>query len=101
MTKEQKIIKLFNSKFTRNIKDRIIKLEEEFNEFKEVYDEFEGTSFDEKGNIYLHLQDEAADVYAVVLDLINIVGLNHDTAIEMIFDKITKRDINPNYKKDW
>lgn len=90
---EEIIINLFDSKWGSDIKGRIKALKEEFKEFKEEWKS--------RKMISPHLVDEAADVYSVALHIIHCCGLNHQLAIEMVHDKLIKRETNPEYKKFW
>ena len=89
---EYELINLFESKWGNSgIKGRIEALTEEFDEFKEVYSEFEGTP-DEQGNLYLHLQDEAADTFSVILHLLYNLDIDSQSAMNMVYDKIKTSD---------
>ena len=89
---EKVLIRLFDNKFGTKISGRCVALAEEFGEFLGCYDE---------NKITEHMIDEAADLYSVALHLIHCVGLNHQEAMNMTWDKIKTREIDPNYKKDW
>ena len=93
---EEKIIQEFSNRFGDDIYGRLFKLREELGEFSEATLEMKDNK-----DITPHMIDEAADLYGVALHLVNIVGLNHQSAIEMVHDKIVHRDEDPNYKKEW
>lgn len=99
---EKEIIELFNTRFGNKLTpNRFKALDEEIQEALEVYVELEKIDFDEKGNTYLHLQDEVKDFYSIALHILHCVGLTHQDAMNSTYEKIITRDTNPNFKKEW
>lgn len=91
------IVGLFNELFGTNIASRCRKIEEEFNEYKEVVRAAMPT-FDDPAQMNAVI-DELADLNAVVFHSAAILGIPQRDLLEMAYDKVKGRQTNPNYKR--
>lgn len=92
-----KIMELFNELFGTNIASRCRKIEEEFNEYKEVVRAAMPT-FDDPAQMNAVI-DELADLNAVVFHSAAILGITQRELLEMAYDKVKGRQTDPNYKR--
>ena len=87
---EIQLKELFDRKYgTINI-ERIIKLKEEV---IELCFAVHNQKSDE------HIKDELSDVFAVLTHLASLYGLTHKQMLDMAIDKVTKRELDNNYKR--
>lgn len=91
------IMLLFNELFGTNIASRCRKMEEEFNEYKEVVRAAMPT-FDDPAQMNAVI-DELADLNAVVFHSATILGMTQRDLLEMAYDKVKGRQTDPNYKR--
>jgi predicted house-cleaning noncanonical NTP pyrophosphatase (MazG superfamily) len=91
------IMLLFNELFGTNIASRCRKMEEEFNEYKEVVRAAMPT-FDDPAQMNAVI-DELADLNAVVFHSATILGATQRDLLEMAYDKVKGRQTDPNYKR--
>lgn len=91
------IMLLFNELFGTNIASRCRKMEEEFNEYKEVVRAAMPT-FDDPAQMNAVI-DELADLNAVVFHSATILGATQRDLLEMAYDKVKERQTNPMYKR--
>lgn len=91
------IMDLFNELFGTNIASRCRKMEEEFNEYKAAV-KHALPEFDDPGRMNAVI-DELADLNAVVFHSAVILGISQRDLLEMAYDKVKGRQIDPNYKR--
>ena len=91
------IMELFNELFGTNSASRCRKIEEEFNEYKEVVRAAMPT-FDDPAQMNAVI-DELADLNAVVFHSAAILGITQRELLEMAYDKVKGRQTDPNYKR--
>jgi hypothetical protein len=91
------IANLFNELFGTNIASRCRKMEEEFNEYKAAV-KHALPEFDDPGRMNAVI-DELADLNAVVFHSAVILGISQRDLLEMAYDKVKWRQIDPNYKR--
>lgn len=91
------IVDLFNELFGTNIASRCRKIEEEFNEYKEVVRAAMPT-FDDPAQMNAVI-DELADLNAVVFHSAAILGITQRELLEMAYDKVKGRQTDPMYKR--
>lgn len=91
------ITDLFNKLFGTNIASRCRKIEEEFNEYKEVVRAAMPT-FDDPAQMNAVI-DELADLNAVVFHSADILGISQRELLEMAYDKVKGRQTDPMYKR--
>ena len=108
--KEAKLIKLMNDEFGMNVESRIAKFKEESKELVDAADdyfksikEFEcnqnsTTQLNMQSN-FLHMIDEMSDAMATLVHFQSLFGVDLDASLDSAIDKISKRKINPNYKR--
>jgi len=93
---ESRAMKLFTEKFGKDIDSRIEKFKEECAELLEAYDEYKEDPTIKNTE---HLKDEMSDAYCVLKHLAHCFGLIHEELLDMGIDKITKRELNLDYKR--
>lgn len=93
---ESRAMKLFTEKFGNDIDSRIEKFKEECAELFEAYDEYKEDPTIKNTE---HLKDEMSDAYCVLKHLAYCFGLIHEELLNMGVDKVTNRELNPNYKR--
>lgn len=89
---------LFKEEYGDNLEAKIIKLEEEYNEFMTASDDYmiNGVLYD---TIKEDMLDELSDVYCVVYQLAKILGSDEKELLRMAYDKAEKRKTDSNYKR--
>lgn len=94
------IQRLFSNLFGNDIEKRCRKLTEEYNEFMEVVPDIFGKNIAQCTDKQLAgIIDELADVNAVIFHIAGILGLSQWELVLMAYDKVSGRQINPNYKR--
>lgn len=96
-SEENKVSVLFDRLFGTNIASRCRKMEEEFNEYKEAI-RIAMPTFDDPAQMNAVI-DELADLNAVVFHSAAILGVSQPELLEMAYDKVSGRQINPKYKR--
>lgn len=91
------IANLFNELFGTNIASRCRKMEEEFSEYKAAV-KHALPEFDDPGRMNAVI-DELAGLNAVVFHSAVILGILQRDLLEMAYDKVKWRQIDPNYKR--
>lgn len=98
---EYKLLTVLDDKFGREPLSRMEKLDEEvkelFEAFGNVYNGERGLTTSETKLGYL--RDEVADVYAVLSQVADILGMSQRDMIDRVMDKLKKRETDPEYKK--
>ena len=98
---EYKLLTVLDDKFGREPLSRMEKLDEEvkelFEAFGNVYNGERGLTTSETKLEYL--RDEVADVYAVLSQVADILGMSQRDMIDRVMDKLKKREADPEYKK--
>lgn len=87
---------LFDELFGTELESRMRKLQEEFNEVVEAFNEYK------EFPCYLmksKLIDEFADLYAVLIHSASLLGQTPEQLSLNSFEKVVKRINNPNYKR--
>ena len=87
------ILEFFNRKFGTSVDLRMRKLEEEFIELKEAYDQYKN---DDNLSDFI---DELSDLNAVVFHIAGILELTQDKLLSLAADKGVGREKDPNYKR--
>ena len=93
---EAKLCDLFNKEFGTHKIERFKKLEEEFAELRESFEEHNSKP---SPKTLEHLKDELNDVRALVIQLSGLYDLYQQESIDMTVDKVKGRKIDPNYKR--
>lgn len=100
MTKAQ-LMSLLNKEYGCNIVDRFRKLQEEFSELEEVYEQIENADMDKQilRELVYHFKDELADVNILIFHLAGILGINQNWLLHHAEKKIVGRKKNPNFMR--
>ena len=90
------LLENLNQRFGTELASRFRKLKEEFGELMEVVDkgEYENNSEDHED-----LLDEFADLTGVMFHISGILGKSQEELLAMVIDKLSGRDLDPNYKR--
>ena len=86
---KKEMLEHFNKKFDTDISRRLRKFREEYEEFLHAY------AFEDKESQV----DELADMTGVLFHIAGIYGYSLDDLLEMVWDKVKGREIDPNYKR--
>lgn len=92
------IISLFNELYGTDLIYRSWKMDEEFNEYKQALDNYVIKNNDEKSRE--DVIDELADLHSIVIHSASIFGISARELLERTYDKVTKRQVDPNYKRE-
>ena len=93
---EAKLCDLFNDTYGKQKIERFKKLEEEFAELKEAFEEHNSKP---TPKTLEHLKDEFSDVRAVLTQLSGLYDLYQQESIDMAIDKAYGRKKDPKYKR--
>ena len=92
------LISLFNELYGTDLIYRSWKMDEEFNEYKEALNNYVVKNNDKKSRE--DVIDELADLHSIVIHSASILGVPARELIERTYDKVTKRQIDPDYKRE-
>lgn len=92
------LISLFNELYGTDLIYRSWKMDEEFNEYKKALDNYVVKNNDKKSRE--DVIDELADLHSIVIHSASILGVSARELIERTYDKVTKRQIDPDYKRE-
>lgn len=92
---ERKVVQFLDAKYGREKYSRIVKLNEELDELKQAL-VFQLADYDNIDDII----DEMSDVVAVTAHLCNILGTDIEKLLKQAYDKVKKREKNPDYKRN-
>lgn len=96
MKLEKQLLKILDSNYGRDMQGRFEKLEEEYNELKEAYENYKKDMSDQNKTKVI---DELADVNAIVTHITSILGQSSTSLLENCKDKLIGRLINNNYRR--
>jgi|GEM_PF-6734096 len=92
-----KVITLFNRLYGRDFNSRCKKLREECLELIEAIDNL---SIAPKDGELDHFIDEMGDVEALITHIGNILNISRNDILKGAINKVERRIIEPNYKRD-
>lgn len=96
MKLEKQLLEILDSNYGRDMQSRFEKLEEEYNELKEAYENYKKDMSDQNKAKVI---DELADVNAIVTHITSILGQSLASLLENCKDKVIGRLINNNYRR--
>lgn len=98
---ENRLLKVLDAKFGRDLLSRMEKLNEEVSELFEAYgDAYNGeTGITTNPELLDHLRDEVADTFGVLTQVADILGMNQRDMVDRVMDKLKQRETDPGYKK--
>ena len=91
------IISLFNELYGTDLIYRSWKMDEEFSEYKEALDNYIVKNNEKSREEVI---DELADLHSIVIHSASILGVSARELLERTYDKVTKRQIDPDYKRE-
>lgn len=92
---EYRFIELINNKYGVDMVEQFGKIEEEFNELRHAFAEYNQS----KGKSIEQLKDGCSDLYSSVTYFSHLLGLYQPELLNMAVDKIKTREKDPNYKR--
>jgi NTP pyrophosphatase (non-canonical NTP hydrolase) len=91
---------LFDQKFGNNAYSRFQKLNEEYDELIEAYEQLIKVGpCSEHSKEKKHVEDEMSDLNAVLFHIATIFGHDNKTLLLMALDKVKGRETDPDYKR--